>query len=667
VSGGRIDKLLVANRGEIACRVIATARRLGIETVAVFSDADRQARHVALADEAAHIGPAPAAESYLRGERIRAAARATGAGAVHPGYGFLAENADFAAACAADGLIFVGPGAEAIRAMGSKSAAKALMAEAGVPLLPGYHGHDQDDATLEREARAMGFPLLIKPVAGGGGKGMRVVRAAGELGEAVAAARREAEAAFGDPGLLLERYLERPRHVEVQVFCDTRGNGLHLHERDCSIQRRHQKVVEEAPAPGLDPALRAALGEAAVRAALAIEYRGAGTVEFLLDGDGRFYFMEMNTRLQVEHPVTEMVTGLDLVEWQLRVAAGEPLPLAQAAIPLRGHAVEMRLYAEDPERGFLPATGRIAHLRFPAAAAHTRVDTGVESGDTVSVHYDPMIAKLVCWGEQREQALRRAAQALAATEIIGPRTNRAFLHAIVTHPQFRAGEVDTGFIDRHGDGLLAQAGAALPEAPAIAALWLAATRAEAAAAAHGPSPWTRLPAWRLNLPACERLDLSTTQGETVAITVAREAGVLRAALPGEARSLALVAIDGARIRFADGERLAEARVLADGDHLHVFRAAAQAALEVQDPRHHRRSAEAGAGSLLSPMPGRILEVMVSAGDRVERGAPLLVLEAMKMEHTVQAPIAGEVTKVNFAAGDSVPSEGLELLVIAGEQ
>ncbi|HIQ52496.1 MAG TPA: acetyl-CoA carboxylase biotin carboxylase subunit, partial [Pseudomonas pachastrellae] len=449
-----IDSLLIANRGEIACRIMRTARELGIATVAVHSDTDRDALHVRCADQAVNLGGARPSESYLRAEAIIAAAKATGAQAIHPGYGFLSENADFARAVDAAGLIFVGPPASAIDAMGSKSAAKALMDAAGVPLVPGYHGDDQALETFRLEAAKIGYPVLLKAAAGGGGKGMKVVESEAQLSEALSSAQREAQAAFGDARMLVEKYVLQPRHVEIQVFADQHGNAVYLAERDCSIQRRHQKVVEEAPAPGLSPELRRAMGEAAVTAARAIGYVGAGTVEFLLDARGDFFFMEMNTRLQVEHPVTELITGQDLVAWQLHVAQGQPLPLRQEQIVLRGHAVEVRLYAEDPEQDFLPASGELTLYREPAAGVERRVDSGVVEGDRVSPFYDPMLSKLIAWGEDRETARRRLLAMLAEQQLGGVHSNLAFLRRVLAHPAFAAAELDTGFIARHAAALL---------------------------------------------------------------------------------------------------------------------------------------------------------------------------------------------------------------------
>ncbi|MDH4175883.1 MAG: acetyl-CoA carboxylase biotin carboxylase subunit, partial [Betaproteobacteria bacterium] len=497
------SRILIANRGEIACRVAATARRLGIGVVAVYSEADAGARHVKLADEAFLLGPAPATESYLRGERVIEAALKCGAQAIHPGYGFLSENEGFARACAQAGLVFIGPPPEAIAAMGDKSAAKRLMEKAKVPLVPGYHGEKQEPAFLAKEAEKIGYPALIKASAGGGGKGMRIVTKAAEFQGALEGAQREAKAAFGDARVLIERYLERPRHIEVQVFGDAKGGCVYLFERDCSVQRRHQKVLEEAPAPGMSAARRKEMGEAAVAAARAVGYVGAGTVEFIAEQDGKFYFMEMNTRLQVEHPVTEMITGLDLVEWQLRVAAGEPLPLAQDRLSIKGHAIEARLYAEDPARGFLPQTGHLAHLRFPEATQAVRIDTGVESGATITPHYDPMIAKLIAWGEDRPAALARLGAALAAVEVAGVQTNVAFLERVVRSRAFSSGDLDTGLIERSRAELFPPAQAASHEllaAAAMAELLEEADEARARAAGSGDpySPWDSVDGWRLN-------------------------------------------------------------------------------------------------------------------------------------------------------------------------
>src|SRR4051812_49841964 len=528
------SKILIANRGEIACRVIRTARLLGIRTVAVYSDADARALHVEMADEAVNIGPAPARESYLRAEAILDAAKRTGAEAIHPGYGFLSENAAFAEACAAAGVVFIGPPASSIRAMGGKSEAKALMEKAGVPLVPGYHGEDQSPELLLSQAKRIGFPVLIKASAGGGGKGMRVVSSAAEFDDQLNGAKREAINAFGDDRVLIERYVTRPRHVEIQVFADTQGNCVYLFERDCSIQRRHQKVVEEAPAPNLDPHTRHRMGEAAVAAAKAIGYVGAGTVEFLLDEDGSFFFMEMNTRLQVEHPVTEYITCQDLVEWQLRVASGEPLPLGQDQLSIHGHAIEVRLYAEDPQKGFLPQTGKLDHLVFPRETFHVRIDTGVRSGDAISIHYDPMIAKLIVWANDRPSAVRRLRTALESTQVVGLGANTEFLLAIASHPAFLAADLDTRFIERHQADLLPEPSPAGDDVLAFAALGVLLDRgAKARAAVSGDpySPWAGNDGWRLNDDAHDTLILRDGGTDRPVHLVYRRGGY-RAVPPG---------------------------------------------------------------------------------------------------------------------------------------
>jgi len=665
-------KLLIANRGEIACRVARTARRLGVATVAVYSDADAEALHVAAADEAWRLGPPPAAESYLRAERLIEVALTAGAEAVHPGYGFLSENADFAEACAAAGLVFVGPPPAAIRAMGSKSEAKAIMAAAGVPLVPGYHGAEQAPARLAAEAEAMGYPLLIKASAGGGGKGMRVVERAGDFAAALEGAQREARGAFGDDRVLLERYLTRPRHVEVQVFADGFGETLHLFERDCSLQRRHQKVVEEAPAPSLEPALRRALGEAAVAAARAIGYVGAGTVEFILEGEA-FYFMEMNTRLQVEHPVTEMITGQDLVEWQLRVAAGEPLPLRQEQLRAEGHAFEVRLYAEDPARDFLPATGRIEHLRFPepepAGDGGLRIDSGVRAGDTISPFYDPMIAKLIVWDRDRPAALRLLQAALRATEVAGPATNLPLLAAIAGHPAFAAEELDTGFIARHGEALLAPPAAEPRVLLALACLAeverrRAETAARAAVSGDPDSPWWRSDGWRLNVETHRRLVFRRGEAELAAVVHYLPRG-LEIEIEGERLPAAARDEGGGRLAVALGGRRLRVTALWRGEELTLILDGAAHRLHLDDPQAAAGEAEAGPARVLAPMPGRLVRVAVAAGEAVTRGQVLLVLEAMKMEHSLAAPADGRVAAVHFAAGEQV-EEGVELLDFEAE-
>ncbi len=664
------EKILIANRGEIACRIARSCRRLGIRTVAVYSEADRRARHVELCDEAHLLGPAPARESYLRGDRIIEIARQAGAQAVHPGYGFLAENADFADACAAAGLVFIGPPAAAIRAMGSKSAAKAIMERAGVPLVPGYHGEDQDPEHLAAAAETIGYPILIKASAGGGGKGMRVVERPAAFAAALAAARREASSAFGDDRMLVERYLVRPRHIEIQLFGDRHGNLVHLFERDCSIQRRHQKIVEEAPAPGLTEEGRAAMSEAAVAAARAIGYQNAGTVEFIVPSAGegdRFYFMEMNTRLQVEHPVTEMITGQDLVEWQLRVAAGEPLPCRQADLAIRGHAIEVRIYAEDPERDFLPATGILRHLATPAESPYLRLESGVRAGDEVGIHYDPMLAKLIVWDEDRTGAFRRLRTALAGYEVVGLATNLELLAAIAAHPAFAADALDTGFIERHRAELLAPPGAAPDRVLAIAALseLLRIKQGAWAAAARAPdphSPWHQASGWRLNDDNHHTLELGDGARE-VSVTAHHRANHVLLELPGGTVEAAGELAPGGRLRFELDDVQGSATVVRSADELTVFSAAGRHRLLIRDALHAALPEEVVSGSLVAPMPGNILAVLIEVGEQVAVGAPLMILEAMKMEHTISAPIEGVVERVNFAVGDQV-TEGAELLAIA---
>jgi len=664
------NKILIANRGEIACRVIRTAKRLGIRTVAVYSDADAGARHVAMADEAYHIGAAPARESYLRPELILAVAQQSGAEAVHPGYGFLSENAAFAEACQAAGISFIGPPGGAIRAMGSKSAAKRIMADAAVPLVPGYHGEEQAVEILRSAAAGIGWPLLIKAVAGGGGKGMRVVWEASAFDDALAAARREADSSFGDDRVLLEKYLTRPRHVEMQVFADNHGNCVHLFERDCSIQRRHQKVVEEAPAPGMTAALRAEMGAAAVAAARAIGYAGAGTVEFLLDEDGSFYFMEMNTRLQVEHPVTEMITGQDLVEWQLRVAAGEPLPLRQEQLAISGHAFEARIYAEDPGRDFLPATGRLSHLRTPLETPHVRIDTGVAQGDLVSIHYDPMIAKLIVWDSNREAALQRLRMALAAYQVVGVTTNISFLGAIAADKAFAAGELDTGFIERHRQTLFPERQPASADLLALATLYLLLTRnnESGAAAAASPdrwSPWNLVNGWQMN---CDNHHLLTFIDMGAELTVTahyRSDGYLLEFPDGSLPVRGTLDSDGNL--YADlGGRRQRVTVVRHLDELTIITAEKSHQLTIHDPLANLEDAAAAGGSLTAPMPGKIISLLVAAGATVERGAPLVIMEAMKMEHTISAPRAGLVSEIYYSAGDIV-NEGVALLAFAPEE
>ncbi|WP_070105793.1 acetyl-CoA carboxylase biotin carboxylase subunit [Burkholderia plantarii] len=669
------DKILIANRGEIACRVAATCRRLGIASVAVYSDADANAKHVAACDEAVPIGGAAAADSYLRGERVIAAALATGAQAIHPGYGFLSENETFAEACAAAGLVFIGPPVQAIAAMGSKAAAKALMQQAGVPLVPGYHGADQDPALLHREADAIGYPVLLKASAGGGGKGMRVVERSADFPAALASCQREAASSFGNDRVLIEKYLLRPRHVEVQVFGDMLGNTVYLFDRDCSVQRRHQKVLEEAPAPGLPDAQRRAMGDAAVAAARAVNYVGAGTVEFIVTGE-QFYFMEMNTRLQVEHPVTEMVSGLDLVEWQLRAASGEPLPLRQDALRVSGHAIEARLYAENPARGFLPSTGTLTHLRLPegvefATGAAVRVDSGVREGDAITPFYDPMIAKLIVHGADRDEALKRMARALRDCEAVGLATNAAFLQRIVESVPFASADLDTGLIERHHDTLFAPRALA-PVAVALAcAALLARERAVAgngvigSAVTQGASPWRALPDWRLNGGHTRTLAWQPADQEA-AVTVRYERTEHGEQLAvGDAAPAPFAWRHGAHARefvVTLGDERGAGRVVAEADTFHVFAQGAADTLEWLNPLAHAGDAEHGGGRLTAPMPGKVIAVLVEPGQAVEAGAPLIVMEAMKMEHTIGAPSAGVVAEVLYAVGDQV-ADGAQLITL----
>jgi len=659
-------KILIANRGEIACRVIRTARRLAIRTVAVYSEADARAQHVLAADEAYLIGPPPAKESYLRGDRILDVARRAGAEAIHPGYGFLSENEDFAEACERASIVFIGPPASAIRAMGLKSASKRIMERAGVPLVPGYHGDDQSPGLLQREADRIGYPVLIKASAGGGGKGMRIVDAAADFPAALASCKREAASAFGDDAVLVERYLRRPRHIEIQVFGDRHGNCVHLFERDCSVQRRHQKVLEEAPAPGMAPERRAAMGAAAVAAAKAIGYVGAGTVEFIVDQAGTFHFMEMNTRLQVEHPVTEMITGEDLVEWQLRVAWGEPLPKHQDELAIDGHALEARVYAEDPAKGFLPATGRIVHLGTPPASPHVRVDTGVADGDEISPHYDPMIAKLIVWDRDRPAALARMRAALAAFEVSGLTTNVAFLGRLVASKAFASADLDTGLIERSRDELFPPPAPASDEVLALATLSELlhhdrAARSHAAASRDPWSPWGECDGWRLNQDNHHVLVFRDGERQ-VAVTVHYRRGAYEVELPGGRRMLAgePAGTNGVRA-WLGGEALA-ATVVRTGATIEVFHGAERHSLALHDPWLAEVEDEGGApgGGLAAPMPGKVLAVLVAPGAAVERGAPLVIMEAMKMEHTITAPGAGTVREILYAVGEQV-AEGAELI------
>jgi len=678
------SKILIANRGEIACRVMTSARRMGIRTVAVYSDADANSRHVAMADEAVRIGPAAASESYLRSDRIVAAVHASGADAVHPGYGFLSENEGFAQTLADAKVTFIGPPPSAIRAMGSKSEAKKLMERAKVPLVPGYHGDQQQPDLLLKEANRIGYPVLIKASAGGGGKGMRVVTQRDEFIAALASCQREAKASFGDDHVLIEKYVQRPRHIEIQIFADRHGNAVSLFERDCSVQRRHQKIIEEAPAPGMTAARRRAMGDAAVAAAKAVGYEGAGTVEFIADefaaeGRGEFFFMEMNTRLQVEHPVTEMITGYDLVEWQLRVAAGEALtdviPDLQGQLSVRGHSFEARIYAENPDKGFLPATGRILHLAQPAAVefrrnhddngfhdpAPVRIDAGVRAGDSITPFYDPMIAKLIVWGEDRAHALARMQAALTDFHIVGVANNVDFLSRLVANDAFARGDVHTGLIEQERERLFPNADGDEPQSQAaLAMLAFACARVLADETRRAaPDPWDSAHGWRLNTTYRRTITLnSAATVHDVVIEYARDGYVFH--YEGTSNGLAFTANAGSGMSIRFGEHTLTADVVRAGDELHVFHNGRHRVLALADIIAQSAAAEVETGRLTAPMPGKLIAIHAAAGARVERGTPLLVMEAMKMEHTIVAPSDGVVSEVLYAVGDQVV-EGAELV------
>ena len=638
-----IRRLLVANRGEIVCRIARTARRLGITTIAVYSDADRNAQHVRAADEAYHLGPSPAAMSYLDIDKLIALARRVGADAVHPGYGFLSENAQFAQRCQDAGLIFIGPPASAIESMGSKSASKAAMAAVGVPVAPGYHGDEQSASRLIEEAARVGFPLIIKASAGGGGKGMQVVTSADEVPAAVESAQRLARTAFGDDRLLMERYFPKARHVEVQIFADSHGQTLSLFDRDCSVQRRHQKIIEEAPAPGLRDEVRAAMAQAAVKSAQAVAYIGAGTVEFLVDDAQNFYFMEMNTRLQVEHPVTELITGIDLVEWQLRIAQGERLPRAKGEMSQRGFAVEARLYAEDPAHEYLPSVGQITHLRWPETVPGLRLDTGVESGDEVSTYYDPMLGKIILWGESRATAIELLHRALSEVEIVGVATNRALLMSVLADHEFRRGAVGTDFLKRRTDLLFGEPPAAGPDI-ALGAVWCAAKNTE------NNALWEDSRGWRLAAPASTAwrfaqgnavVELSAPDEYLVRVNdddyavrvLSRGNHLLLAQCQGQMQSISVVDANPVLHLFRDGRHVM----------LHVERT--DDALQITGGTEQ--------GSLLTPLPGTIVAVHVATGQQVARGMPLVTVEAMKMEHTLTAPYDGVVSRIAYGLTDRV--------------
>ena len=644
----KIKKILIANRGEIACRVMRSCQRMGIATVAVYSEADRNALHVEVADESVLIGPAPARESYLRMEAILLAARQTGADAIHPGYGFLSENAAFADACEKAGIVFIGPPPSAILAMGGKSQSKALMEKAGVPLVPGYHGDTQDEKFLLKEAEKIGFPVLIKASAGGGGKGMRVVEKAADFAEALEGAKREGKASFGDDRVLVEKYLLEPRHVEIQVFADSHGNCVYLFERDCSVQRRHQKVIEEAPAPGLSDATRQKMGEAAVAAAKAIHYVGAGTVEFLLDARGAFYFMEMNTRLQVEHPVTEMITGLDLVELQIRVAEGQALPFSQKDLKINGHAFEVRLYAEDPDNNFLPGAGKISFLRFPMESNVVRVDTGVREapygdGDVISIHYDPMIAKIITWGKDRATALQNLAQALDETHVSGPKNNLNFLRRLSRDAAFSAGKISTSFIKDHAHNLLPPPQELSLLTQKIAVAGLLHLRGEVVSA----DPWFDQGNWRIGGAETEIFAFKDNTGEY--------------SVSAEGICVTASGYDTGFDADIDGKRY-NAIVLRDGNRLTVMYQGYAGELIYLDPLHVHEAQDLETGRLHAPMPGKVVAIRVEQGVSVKKGQPLVIVEAMKMEHTIVAPADGVIEFVRAKVGDQV-DEKFELVAL----
>jgi len=659
------NKILIANRGEIACRVIKTARRMGIRTVAVFSDADRHALHVKMADEAIHIGAAPSKDSYLVGDKIMQAALKTGAQAVHPGYGFLSENAEFAKQCADNNIAFIGPPVTAIESMGSKSAAKTIMEKAKVPLVPGYHGDDQDTAILKKSADEMGYPVLLKAVAGGGGKGMRQVWQADEFEQALAQAKSESLASFGDDHMLVEKYLTQPRHVEFQVFCDQHGNGVYLFERDCSVQRRHQKVIEEAPAPNMSEALRKEMGEAAVRAAKAIDYEGAGTVEFLLDTDGSFFFMEMNTRLQVEHPVTEMITGEDLVEWQLRVANGEQLPKPQEQLKMHGHAFESRIYAEDPDNDFLPTSGNLAFVKTPEENSNVRVDTGVIQGDDVSPYYDPMIAKLIVWDEDRPRALARMASALKQYRIHGVTTNIPFLYNLASCAPFMAADIDTGFIEKNQELLFIKDNIDLENCLALIAVYLILSESPTS---NEPSPWQRKNAWRLNQPNKHNHEIIIGEQHFELNTQEHSSNANRVfEVHVNEQSFDVVAtLNNEEISAEVNGHKQRAHIAKQGDSFTLFAEQGALSFELVKIDFGDANNESAQGDFSAPMNGTIVEIMVQPEEQVEQGSALLVMEAMKMQHTISAPSDGTVIELFCNQGDLV-SGGDELLSFKAEK
>ncbi|MGY4460256.1 acetyl/propionyl/methylcrotonyl-CoA carboxylase subunit alpha [Bradyrhizobium sp. LB13.1] len=658
----RFRTLLIANRGEIACRVIRTARAMGLRTVAVYSEADRGAMHVALADEAVLLGPARARDSYLNVERLIEAARKTGAEAIHPGYGFLSENAEFARACFDAGLVFVGPTAGMMTAMGSKSGSKALMEKAGVPLVPGYHGEAQDDATLAKAADNVGFPILVKASAGGGGRGMRIVRSADELAPAIVSAKREAKAAFGDDRMLIEKYVDNPRHIEVQVIGDSHGNLVSLFERECTLQRRHQKVIEEAPSPTLNPAQREAVCAAARKAAGAVNYVGAGTIEFVSDGKDVF-FIEMNTRLQVEHPVTELITGIDLVEWQLRVAFGEALPLKQDEIRFNGHAVEARVYAENPTKNFMPSVGKLSTWRMPAETGGLRIDAGYREGDTVSPYYDAMLAKMIAWAPTRDVAIERLNRGLEESDVRGIVTNIPFLSALITHPKVRANAIDTGFIEREL-AVLTQASPAPGELELCAAVAAVINDERQAAQGDANSPWQTfgwMPVGRRQRNFAFRAGHGVSHGPEQKITLNYGSGPSTLVIGGRELAFAIAPRDGGFDLTLDGVKTSVAAVI-DGHELYLRTRNGRFDLHLVDPFGGETEEQAGADKIAAPLPGTVVAVLAEVGAKLEKGAPILTLEVMKMEQTLRAPYAGVLKSVKCKVGDIV-QEGVELAVV----
>lgn len=658
-------KILIANRGEIACRVIKTAQENGIKTVAVYSDADRTARHVRLADEAHHIGGAEARESYLCADVILDVAIRTGAQAIHPGYGFLSENAEFSEACARAGVTFIGPSAGSIRSMGLKDKAKGIMSDAGVPVVPGYQGADQTPKKLRTRADDIGYPVLIKAVAGGGGKGMRLVESSDDFIPSLESCQREALASFGNAHVLIEKYLTKPRHIEVQVFGDNYGNAVYLYERDCSLQRRHQKVVEEAPAPGMSAEMRKAMGDAAVKAAKAIGYSGAGTIEFIVDVekglDGApFYFMEMNTRLQVEHPVTELITGQDLVDWQLRIAAGEPLPLTQDEIPLTGHAFEVRLYAEDPKNNFMPQTGKISHFSCPEQGRHFRLDTGVQAGDQVSIYYDPMIAKLIVWGRDRDGALRQMNRAIEGTAVAGLKCNLEFLGRIIRHPAFVKADLDTGFIARHAQDLIPEVTGVDPDILVFASM------AELEPHRAGGDPWDFSDGWRMNLNLKTKLTFVDHEVSRDVLVTYRKNDFLLL-IGDDELEVQILRHDGVSLDIMiDGHKVS-AKVIRDGQDFTIFHNATVSHLHHYLPGVEGEEEDGGSGVITTPMPGKVTQVMVKDGDQVEQGQPLMILEAMKMEHTIKAQVSGRLEGFSLSAGDQVTDGQVLIRIIAEDE